>query len=110
MNEEMINNAMQIILHAGDAKLIISETMHQLTIDNDIASAKIRLKDAGKELSKAHEIQTSLLVKEMRGENTEIGILMIHAQDHFMNAITMRDMAVMMIEMVESMENMHEKR
>lgn len=102
MNEAMVENAMTIILHAGNAKSIVIETMNNLLENDDLEEARKKLAEAGKELGKAHEIQTSLLFDEMQGKSdVNVGILMVHAQDHFMNAITVRDMAEIMIAMIE---------
>ncbi len=49
----------------------------------------------------AHHSQTALLSQEARGEKVEVSMLLIHAQDHLMNAITFRDLAVEMIELYE---------
>ena len=105
MNENMVEKAMQIILYAGDAKSTIMESMNQLIEEGDIEKAKDNMKKAGKQLGEAHEIQTQLLFDEMQGVSTpnDIGILMVHAQDHFMNAISIRDMAEIMIAMYEKL-------
>lgn len=46
-----------------------------------------------KALEKAHKIQIFLIHTESSEEKQEIGILMIHAQDHFMNASTLCEVA-----------------
>lgn len=48
---------------------------------------------------KAHHYQTELIQAEMRGEKTELSLIMVHGQDHLMNAMTVRDLALQMIEM-----------
>lgn len=103
MNENLVNDSMQLILHAGNAKSMIMEAMYEVVETKDVELAKHKLEEAGKELGKAHEIQTSLLFNEMQGKSSssDVGILMVHAQDHFMNAITMKDMAQLMLMMME---------
>lgn len=105
MNEQIVEKAMNIILYAGDAKSTILETVNQLLEDGNIEKAKMSMKEAGKQLGEAHEIQTQLLFDEMQGVSSpnDIGILMVHAQDHFMNAISLRDMADVMIRMYEKL-------
>lgn len=49
-------------------------------------------KTAAEELSKAHHYQTELIQNEAGGEKTEMTLLMVHAQDHLMNAMTVKDM------------------
>lgn len=41
----------------------------------------------------AHQLQTRLLQKEASGCVSEYSLIMVHAQDHLMNAILLKDMA-----------------
>ena len=59
--------------------------------------------EAGKEIGEAHDIQTAMMSAECDGENVEKSILLIHAQDHFMTALAVRDMAQLMVEMYENL-------
>lgn len=38
-------------------------------------------------LLQAHKVQTELIAEESRGNKSEYSILMVHAQDHIMNAM-----------------------
>lgn len=38
-------------------------------------------------LLQAHKVQTELIAEESRGNRSEYSILMVHAQDHIMNAM-----------------------
>ena len=42
-------------------------------------------------LNDAHRAQTQLLQQEARGENLEIGFITVHAQDHLMTTILLKD-------------------
>jgi len=44
-------------------------------------------------LNKAHEAQANLISEEVDGEEMPISLMIVHAQDHVMNAITVRDLA-----------------
>ena len=90
----------QIILHAGNGRSSSMEAIAAAKQGN-FAEAREKLKEAGEELNGAHHFQTSLIQREIRGEKTEISLLMIHAQDHLMNAITMKDLATEMVDMYE---------
>jgi len=48
---------------------------------------------AREEATNAHHYQTELIQKEATGENFEITLLTVHAQDHLMNAMTVIDLA-----------------
>ncbi len=104
MDEKLIEQSMELILCAGNGKSIVIDAMNKLLEDGDVEKAKAQIAEAGREIGKAHEIQTSLLQAEMGGEVYEKPILLIHAQDHFMNALTIRDMANLMVKMYEKFE------
>lgn len=46
------------------------------------------MKAANDALVEAHNTQTSLLTAEASGNNSEVTLLMVHSQDHLMNAIS----------------------
>nr|WP_176545125.1 PTS lactose/cellobiose transporter subunit IIA [Bacillus sp. AFS041924] len=85
--------AFQLILHAGNAKSSLMEAMQAARAGN-IEEANSKIEEAKIELNHAHHAQTSLIQGEARGENVQLSILLIHAQDHLMNALTMRDLVL----------------
>lgn len=105
MDEKLVEQSMELILCAGNGKSIVIDAVKKLLDDGNVDKAREQIAEAGKEIGKAHNIQTSLLQSEMGGEVYEKTILLIHAQDHFMNALTIRDMASLMIDMFERFEN-----
>ncbi len=56
------------------------------------------IEEAGRELAKAHEFQTNLIQQEANGVRTELNVLLIHSQDHLMTSMTVRDLAIEIIE------------
>ncbi|MFV9510576.1 PTS lactose/cellobiose transporter subunit IIA [Tepidibacillus sp. LV47] len=91
----------QLILFGGNARSSAMEAiMHAKA--GDITAARKSLDEASKELSNAHQIQTNLIHQEAAGEKKEISLLMIHAQDHLMNAITIKDLASEFVDLYES--------
>ncbi len=84
---------MQIILHSGNAKSYAVEAI-QAAKENQQEEAKELINQANQELIEAHHVQTSLIQGEVRGEKIEISLLLIHAQDHLMNSITFKDLAI----------------
>ncbi|CAI6319176.1 EIIA-Lac [Bacillus subtilis] len=67
----------------------------------DAEEARKKLQESGEELTKAHHYQTELIQNEAGGEKTEMTLLMVHAQDHLMNAMTVKDLAAEFIELYE---------
>lgn len=88
----------QIILHGGNGRSAAMEAIQEAR-QGDFEGAKDKLKESADALNEAHHIQTSLIQGEIRGEKTEITLLMVHAQDHLMNAIMVRDLAEEMVEL-----------
>ncbi|PJI10215.1 MULTISPECIES: PTS lactose/cellobiose transporter subunit IIA [Clostridium] len=107
MDEKTEQQSMELILDAGNGKALAVEAFRGLLQDKDVEKAKKKLKEAGAEIGKAHNIQTSLLQQDISDKPVEKSILLIHAQDHFMTALTMRDMVELLIEMYEKLN--HEK-
>lgn len=89
---------MQLILNGGDARSKAIEAIH-LAKTGDFDKALEKLNECNASLNKAHIYQTNLIQAEARGEKAEISLLMIHGQDHLMNAMTVRDLASEMIDM-----------
>lgn len=88
---------MQIIINGGDARAKSIKAIRSAR-EGDIGMALELMDHAGESLAKAHKTQTNLIQAEARGEKTEMTLLMVHAQDHLMNAMTVKDLAVEMIE------------
>lgn len=95
MNFEAV--IMGIIMHGGNARSYAMQAMQEARVGNFDASLKL-MEASDEALNEAHQIQTNLIQDEVRGESVEISLLMIHAQDHLMNAMTVRDLAVEIIE------------
>lgn len=91
---------MELVVNGGDAR---SKSMQAIKLakKGDLEAARDKIKAANEALGKAHNFQTQLIQSESAGEKVEISLLMIHAQDHLMNAMTVRDLAKEMIDMYE---------
>lgn len=70
----------------------------------DFIKAGAKLQEAQEALNEAHKSQTSLIQAEIRGERNEVTLLMVHAQDHLMNAMTIKDMATEFVSLYEKMK------
>lgn len=83
---------MNLINFSGEARSLSMEAI-SICKDGDFNRAKEMIEEANKKITEAHRSQTSLIQQEARGENRPVSLLLIHAQDHLMNAITVKDMA-----------------
>lgn len=98
MNYEEI--IMKLIVNGGNARSKAMEAI-QYAKSGDIEKARELHQEACNELNKAHEVQTELIQEEAGGNSVTVTLLMVHAQDHLMNAITVKDLAQEFIDMYE---------
>lgn len=89
--------AFQIILHAGNGKSSAMEAIHEAKTGNFNRSDEL-LEEAGEELNRAHHFQTKLIQEEANGNKNVVSVLLIHSQDHLMTSMTVRDLAVEIVE------------
>ena len=98
MEEAKYENAMQIILHAGDAKSSALMAV-DAAAEGDFAAAEDHLRESQEEMHAAHETQLSLIQGEASGQHVEVNVILVHAQDHLTMSIMASDLADRMVEM-----------
>ena len=86
------DQAMQLIVHAGNAKSLAMEAIKEAKKGNHSAAEK-KLDECEDALSAAHIQQTDILQYSLENIDSKANMLMVHAQDHLMNAITTNDLA-----------------
>ena len=100
--QETLMAAMGLIANGGNAKSLAFEAI-RLAKKGDIAGAREKLKESDKALLEAHNSQTNMLTKEAQGDHMHVTLLVVHSQDHLMNAITFRDLAGEMVDLYEKL-------
>ena len=98
MTEQMELIIFEIISTGGTAKGLAYEALAAAE-NGDFEEAEKLLKEADEALNQAHKVQTDIIQAEARGENTEVSVLFVHAQDHLMTAIEARNLIEKMIKM-----------
>lgn len=93
--EEIVFN---IISHAGNSRSACFEALNSAK-NGDFENSTLLMKQAKEELSLVHTIQTSLIQNEAAGNKQEFSLLLMHAEDHLMNAILAKDLISELIEM-----------
>ncbi len=101
MDTEMI--AMTLIAHSGDARTLAFQAL-QAVKKGDFDEADRLMQESMKESVQAHDGQTDLLAAEAKGEKIELGILLIHAQDHLMTSMLAQELIGEMIQMYKNMK------
>ncbi len=107
--EEIQQLSFMIILHAGNARSAAMEAI-SLAKEFDFAAARDKIEEADQEFALAHGEQTKLLQNEASGEKNEVSVILVHAQDHLMTAMTVKDLANEMIDMYEKIKQMGEEK
>ncbi|EGK09162.1 PTS lactose/cellobiose transporter subunit IIA [Kroppenstedtia eburnea] len=90
----------EMILYGGNARSCAMEAI-SFAKKGDFVNARSKLDQAGEEIIKAHRIQTTLIQREAGGDPQPITLLMVHAQDHLMNAISIKDLAAEFVDLYE---------
>lgn len=97
-NQEHI--VFQMILHGGNGRSSAMEAIAAAK-QAEFTKAKEKLQEAADAINQAHKLQSSLIQAEVREEPTKVSLLMVHAQDHLMNAITVKDLAAEFVSLYE---------
>ncbi|WML34842.1 PTS lactose/cellobiose transporter subunit IIA [Clostridium sp. OS1-26] len=87
-----------IISHAGSAKSICFEALN-LAKKGEFKEAENLINKAKEELYETHGIQNTMIQKEALGQKQEVTLLLMHAEDHLMNAMLAKDLIVELIDM-----------
>ena len=99
--EEIIMN---LILHGGEVRSYSMEAI-QAAKRGNIEEAKELIEKADKEQVESHKVQTSLIQNEAAGNKAEVSLLLVHAQDHLMTSMTLKDLAVELIDIHEIIQS-----
>lgn len=96
--EKMEKMAFTIIAHAGDATDFCFQGLEHAK-KGDFEASKECLKKSKEAISLAHKAQMELITDEANGVEIPYSIIISHAQDHLMNAISSKKMVEEFIEL-----------
>lgn len=103
-NDSQMEVCMGLIINGGSAKSSAFEAISAAKKDQfEVADKK--LKEADQFLIEAHNVQTGMLKDEADGKHNEISLMMVHAQDHLMTAITFRDLAGEIVDLYKRLDS-----
>jgi len=92
MDEQSIQTATMVIIHAGNARAWIQKALKSAE-SSDLKTAESQLESADEEIRAAHRTQTEMIQAEARGETMPLSLLIVHAQDTLMTAMSEAHMA-----------------
>ena len=90
--------AFQIISNVGMAKSKFIEALN-FSKKNEYVKAEEAIKEGQNFLKEGHKVHSEIIQKEAQGTKTEFSILLMHAEDQFMNVETLKIVIVELIEM-----------
>lgn len=97
---DLEQTAMLLIVHSGNARSSAYEAF-EMAATGDFAAAAVKMREANGEISKAHAQQTTLIHNEAAGNGAPLTLLLVHAQDHLMAAITEINLMERLIRVLE---------
>lgn len=109
MNEERLEEIVfEIISNSGIAKGLVYEAMAE-SLKGNFDKTETLLKEADDFLLNAHKVQTDIIRQEAEGKHLEVRVLFVHAQDHLMSTIEIRNLAETIIKMNEKINKLENK-
>ena len=100
------NEIFEIISNAGDAYSFAFQALDAVE-ERNYEEAERLLAEGRKIIIKAHQTQTNLLFNECSDNSgsSQVSLLMVHSQDHLMNAMLMLDLTEKMISLFKSRDS-----
>ena len=108
MDEKIMEISFGLIANAGEAKGLAFDALGKAK-EGKFEEARQLINQSKEEMHKAHAFQTQLITQEASGEAVQIGVLLIHAQDHLMNAMNFQQLAEEFIELHERLWKLENK-
>lgn len=103
MNEQVVDKAMEIIMHAGDARLAYKMALDYL-VEGQFKESQMKLKEAESEILLSHQVQTDCIQGAVRGDDFEYNVLFAHAQDTLMTIYSEITVVKQLIAMYERLD------
>ena len=95
---EMEMTTIEIVAYAGDARTKYIQALNAAN-NKEYDKAKELILEGNELVAEAHKVQTKMLQMEASGESVEVGFLTVHAQDHLMTVVLLRDIINNFIEL-----------
>ncbi|MGG5372072.1 PTS lactose/cellobiose transporter subunit IIA [Enterococcus sp. AZ196] len=108
MDEKIVESAMQLIFFAGNAKSDVIKAIRSAEA-GDFSGADKQMASAKSQIGEAHKLQTSLMTQEMNDGVVEKTFILIHAQDHFIGAVTSIDLGERIISLNKRVTKLERK-
>jgi len=95
---DLENKVMELLVQAGSARSVLLSALREARSGN-ITQAHRLVEEAKLFISAAHKIQTELIGMDEGSGKIPVSLILVHAQDHLMNAMLIQELASDMIEL-----------
>lgn len=87
----------EIVAYSGDARSKLLEAL-KFAKKGELDKVDPLIEEAKKNLLDAHKAQTEMITLEAQGEELDLGLIMVHAQDHLMTTLLLKDLIYNLID------------
>ncbi|KPN15523.1 PTS dihydroxyacetone transporter [Bacillus australimaris] len=101
LTEEQVS--FQLILHSGNARSKLLQALKQFREGAEEEAFGL-MKEAQEDLQDAHDIHFQLVQREAGGETTSFSLLLMHAEDHLMSTITIKELVGELLPIFQSLK------
>lgn len=101
---ELEEVVMGLIINAGQARSLAYTALRKAK-EGDFATAKSLMEQSHASLNEAHKVQTQLIENDMGEGRIKVSLVLVHAQDHLMNAMLARELITELIELHEKLHH-----
>lgn len=99
MNKEEVQLlGFEIVAYAGDARAKLLTLMSEVS-EGDFSNVDATIEEAESLINHAHKLQMDLIASEAQGTDIAYSFTMVHAQDHLMTVITMKELVLHMVKL-----------
>ncbi|MEX0424329.1 PTS N,N'-diacetylchitobiose transporter subunit IIA [Providencia rettgeri] len=102
--DELEEVVMGLIINAGQARSLAYTALKKAK-EGDFATAKTLMEQSHSSLNEAHKVQTQLIESDMGEGRIKVSLVLVHAQDHLMNAMLARELITELIELHEKLNH-----
>ena len=102
------NEIFELISHTGEARANIFNSLEEARKKN-INKSEEFMKIANEQMVEAHNMQTELIQEDIKSGGIDVSLLMVHAQDQLMTALSEQYLVKKMIEMYETIHKLEAK-
>lgn len=105
----MESTVMELIIHAGEARSSSMQAL-QAARKQQWQEAETALQEATQAAREAHRIQTALIGADEGCGKIPVNLILVHAQDHLMNAMLCRELVEEIIYLHREMQELKKTR